>query len=837
MHLRWLPFTLLAVALNVAAQNYTISTIAGTGISRGDGGQATAALIFPTGMTTDTAGNMYLSDSTNHIRKVSANGAITLFAGNSDNQFSGDGGPATAAALSMPTELALDGAGNLYVADSGNARVRRIAPNGVIQTVVGNGGCDPATGTSVIVAGSPAVTAPFCTIISVAVDTQNRLFFSGDGRVWRVAADGTLVLVAGTGGFGSTGDNGPATAAQIGYPSTLKIDSIGNLYFGDGYNFNVREVTAADQKIRTVVTPGSNTLIAMAIALDSAGGLYYVATGTTVRKIANGADTVAATVPATIGFGIGIGYFIHIDSAGALYVPVLGEDRLLKFAGGAPSNVAGAYPLTLDPLSAPALNAHLQLSSVDGGLAFDGAGNLYFPELDSAISQRIDKLSPDGTLSGFLGPDFPLDNITFTAGRMVFDSTGALYFSTFSRVYRRDANGTVKAYAGAPGFPTALGDGGPALLAKLTNPGGMVVDANGNLYIAEPFANRVRKVDAGGFISTYAGTGDTGFSGDNGPAKLALLAGPVDLALDAAGNLYIGEISGAKVRKVDRNGIITTVAGAGLGHTFGGDGGPATSATFSGVGSIAIDPSGNLFIVDVAQAGGTFIATPSNERIRMVNTNGIISTIAGTGRSGYNGDNRLASTALLTDPQSIRSDAHGNLYFFDSGNQRIRKLTPGAPPVVIEFYNTILDNYFITANPAEQAAISGGSAGPGWITTGEHFTAGGPSQVCRFYGSLSPGPNSHFYTIDPAECQALKDLQASTPNTQKRWNFESLDFAATIPVGGLCEGGYKPVYRAYNNGFLRGIDSNHRITSSQAAIAEVVARGWSSEGVVMCAPQ
>ena len=101
---------------------------------------------------------------------------------------------------------------------------------------------------------------------------------------------------------------------------------------------------------------------------------------------------------------------------------------------------------------------------------------------------------------------------------------------------------------------------------------------------------------------------------------------------------------------------------------------------------------------------------------------------------------------------------------------------------------------------------------------------------------MSPGPNSHFYTADAAECAALKALQASTPATQKRWNFESNDFNTTPSVNGVCPAGLVPVYRAYNNGFARGVDSNHRITASQAAIQDVVGRGWSNEGVVMCAP-
>ncbi len=168
--------------------------------------------------------------------------------------------------------------------------------------------------------------------------------------------------------------------------------------------------------------------------------------------------------------------------------------------------------------------------------------------------------------------------------------------------------------------------------------------------------------------------------------------------------------------------------------------------------------------------------------------------------------------------------------------------TPNAGGVVstgtvMEFYNTNLDHYFITADPNEAAAIDGGSAGPGWSRTGNTFKSGGSTSVCRFYGSMSPGPNSHFYTADAVECAYLRQLQATTPATEKRWNFESLDFLTTMPANGTCPTGTIPVYRAYNNGWNRGIDSNHRITTSLTAIQQEVARGWDNEGVVMCAPQ
>ena len=195
----------------------------------------------------------------------------------------------------------------------------------------------------------------------------------------------------------------------------------------------------------------------------------------------------------------------------------------------------------------------------------------------------------------------------------------------------------------------------------------------------------------------------------------------------------------------------------------------------------------------------------------------------------------LLDTAL--NISSFGEDGQGELYVVHLGGtvSKIVSTTPAIPDVV-EFYNTTLDHYFLTADSNEATGIDNGSAGPGWRRTGETFKAGGSASVCRFYGSLSPGPNSHFHTGDPAECAYLKQLQAITPATQKRWNFERLDFQTTVPANKSCPAGTMANYRAYNNGFAQGVDSNHRI-GSLAAIQEVVSRGWSNEGVVMCAPQ
>lgn len=166
---------------------------------------------------------------------------------------------------------------------------------------------------------------------------------------------------------------------------------------------------------------------------------------------------------------------------------------------------------------------------------------------------------------------------------------------------------------------------------------------------------------------------------------------------------------------------------------------------------------------------------------------------------------------------------------------------PLDPTPVIEYYNTDLDHYFLSL-PAEAAMIDAGSAGPGWGQTGRVFYVEPLAYVfygtwvCRFYGSVSPGPNSHFFTIDPNECDYLKHLQSITPDTEKRWNFEGYAFPAGVPQSGTCPPTYPvPVYRFYNKGFEHGIDSNHRYVTRQSDVNEMVGKGWKYEGVAFCA--
>jgi DNA-binding beta-propeller fold protein YncE len=218
-------------------------------------------------------------------------------------------------------------------------------------------------------------------------------------------------------------------------------------------------------------------------------------------------------------------------------------------------------------------------------------------------------------------------------------------------------------------------------------------------------------------------------------------------------------------------------------------------------------------------------------------------TVAGAAHSGLmQSDGRWQMrTGNILDDTALRALASANqpLTFTclppGEGKRVALNGGPVASGAVVEYYFAPVDQYFITANPAHIALLDSTPAA-GWSRTGEWFKQGGTAPVCRFYGSESPGPNSHFYTAIPSECDLLKSLQASTPATQQRLNYEGLDFVTTPTVNGACPAETIPVYRAYNNGVTRNRDGNHRFTTNLSGINDVVARGWTNEGIVFCAP-
>ena len=298
---------------------------------------------------------------------------------------------------------------------------------------------------------------------------------------------------------------------------------------------------------------------------------------------------------------------------------------------------------------------------------------IYFSDVGNSRIRRVDlttgvitTIAGGGT--GDLGDGGPATDATFSSHpmRVTGDRTGNLFVADahHARIRRIDtAANTITTVAGC-GVEGYSGDGGPAVHARIASPHGTALDREGNIYIADLKNDRIRKVDAStGIITTVAGTGEHGYFGDGGPATEAMLASPIAVFATADGDLYIADHRNSRIRKVDAaTGTITTVAGTGE-QGFHGDGGPATHAAISLPRDVALDTDGSLYIADGA-----------NNRIRKIDPDGTITTVVGTGRADYSGDGGPAHKANLSMPYSIALDRDGNLYVVDTGNRRVRKI-------------------------------------------------------------------------------------------------------------------------------------------------------------------
>jgi sugar lactone lactonase YvrE len=327
-------------------------------------------------------------------------------------------------------------------------------------------------------------------------------------------------------------------------------------------------------------------------------------------------------------------------------------------------------------------------ASGDGGLAeeaeleypadldFDGEGNLYILDLGNPSNPgRVRKVDSSGRITTVVGDGAPGEageailGVTFGATGLAVDAAGNVFVtggdgnSTDHTVIKVDAAGNVTTVAGT-GEPGHSGDGGPATDATLGVPWDVAVDASGNLYFSE--RNVIRKVDASGIISTIAGTGKPGFSGDGGPATDALIHHPSGIAVDNDGNLFFIDLGNGRIRRIDTEGKITTIAGAGTrprDECFFGEGVPATQAIFCGPEHLDVDAFGNVYVAD-----------SYNHRIRVIDTYGIITTIAGSGIDGYSGDGGSALEASLSEPSGLAVSPDGVIYIADSANNRVRKV-------------------------------------------------------------------------------------------------------------------------------------------------------------------
>ncbi len=328
-----------------------------------------------------------------------------------------------------------------------------------------------------------------------------------------------------------------------------------------------------------------------------------------------------------------------------------------SFNAQAQSGPANNVQATAAPLAAPAQ------------IAYDAAGNLYIADLNDHVIRKVDLAGIVTTVAGTGEQGFAGDGGPATSAQLdspagvAVDAAGIIYIAdTHNQRIRKVSNGTISTIAGT-GVAGFSGDGGSAASAQLSNPTALAVDSSGNLYIADTDNHRIRKI-SGTTITTVAGNGEQEFSGDGAAATAAGIDSPNGVAVDAAGWIYIGDTHNQRVRVVNTAGVISTLAG-GNSKAYGGDGGQATSALLARPRGLSVDAQGNIYVAD-----------SDNNRIRLIAKTGNISTVAGNGSQGFAGDGGLAVNAILNTPRAPAVQAPGVFAFSDTNNQLIRWVGP-----------------------------------------------------------------------------------------------------------------------------------------------------------------
>lgn len=600
---------------------WTASVLVGRKLS------ATAINAAPQAVTADAAGRMYFFDAgSNRIWRVDPDGATVLVAGNGLAAFGGDGIPATQTSLNNVLSLAVDGFGRLVIADAGNNRIRRIDAFGVITTIAGNGDLGGAGD------GGLATLASLFQPCGVAVNAVGEILIADtvNNRIRRVRLDGTIETVAGTGVPGFGGDSGPATDALLQYPYGIAVDLQGNVVVTDVLNSRIRRFVIGGS-ITTIAGTGTNG--------------YSGDNGSAASAQVNYAQTIA------------------VDATGNVYFDDRLNRRIRRIAGGTITTVAGDGTEGFQGDGGPATSAKLNSAQ---GVAIDAAGNLLFADKGNFRVRRVDT---SGTISTVAatgvsgdGPDDlgALSTPLMAPRGVAIDPMGRIVLTNFGAqiIFRIEPDGHVTRIAGI-GRPGFAGDGEPAVNARLQGPLGIAIDSAGNIVFSDSESQRIRKIDTAGVITTIAGTGVIGASGDNGAATSATFNFPTEVAFDGQGGILIADTFNSRIRRVSATGTITTIAGDGT-LSCTGDTQAATSATLGLPMGVTVDNQGRVLIAD-----------PYCNSVRRIE-NGIITRIAGNGSGGYSGENVAATSAQLLSPVSVLVGSAGQMWIADQGNQIIR---------------------------------------------------------------------------------------------------------------------------------------------------------------------
>jgi hypothetical protein len=646
-----------------ADAEFTFTTLAGTPgslVTSANGTGRDAQFSAPRGVAVDSAGNLYVADSSNHtIRKVTATGVTTTLAGVAGTSGTTSANPAK---FVEPFGVAVDSSGNVYVADTNNNAIRKITAAGVVTTLAGGSGMGSTDGT-----GSAA---KFSEPHGLVLDSAGNIYVSDymNHAVRKVTQEGVVTTLAGS--LGNSGfTNGQGTEARFSSPQGIAIDSSGNLYLAESHNRTIRQITPSG--LVTTFYDGSNGSFGSprGVAVDASGNVFVADYGANViRKItaAGILSLVAGTAPtsgSTDGASTAALFYlpsaVAVDSANNLYVADTSNNTIRKItSGGTVSTLAGLATRS----SSVNGTGSAALFEDPYAIAVDGSGNAYVAD---ATDHSIRKITAAGVVTTLAGNPGTYGSADGTESAALFkaplgiaaDSSGTVYVADTgnSTIRKITPAGVVTTLAGKAGTEGATD--GTGTEARFYSPYGVATDSAGNVFVLES-AGVVRKITAAGLVTTLAGTANApGFVNSTGPA--ARFSVPFDLTVDTAGNIYVSDHGNHAVRKITPAGVVTTLAGSG---SSGYTNGTGTAAQFKFPSGIGVDPSGNVFLADT-----------DNQVIRKITPAGVVTTVAGTHVLGS--ADGVGTAASFYNPKDVAFDASGNMYVTDRGNHTIRKGT------------------------------------------------------------------------------------------------------------------------------------------------------------------
>ncbi len=678
-HLRSL-FRILAAAAAASAlavpaalaTNYAFAPLVGDAnvLDHTDGTGANARFFNPTSAAVDGAGNVYVADGGDHtIRKISAGGVVTTFAGSSGQGGSADGSGSSALFL-YPYAVAVDGSGNVYVADSGNNNIRKITAGGSVSTLAGNAGL---TGSSDGTGSSALFNAPQ----GIAVDGSGNVYVADtdNSSIRKVTEAGVVTTLAGSPGQ-TGGADGSGSSARFAYPAGLAVDSAGNIYVADFDNSTIRKVSPAGAVTTFAGTAGASGTSDGAgaaarfnhpsgVTLDGAGNVYVADTGNqTLREIspAGSVSTLAGNPGiggSANGTGAGATFFypagIASTSGGTVYIVDTGNHSVRVMA--TPGSVSG-YAGAAGVQGSANGTGSAALLSYPYGVAVDGSGNVYIADSGNNTIRKATAGGAAATLAGTVGLAGSADGLGGSAGfsnpaGVAVDSAGNVYVadSGNSTIRKISAGGAVTTFAGLAG--SAGSSDGTGSAARFNAPRGVAVDSVGNVYVADTNNDTIRKITAGGTVSTLAGVaGQTG-SGD-GAGGSARFNAPYAVAVDSGGNVYVADFNSATIRKINTSNTVSTLAGTA--NVTGFADGTGFAAKFNQPYALTVDSSGFVYVADTY-----------NRAIRMISPAGAVVTLDGTATRFYY-------------PQGIAVGSSGTLYVADGDNQAVSSGGAVVPP-------------------------------------------------------------------------------------------------------------------------------------------------------------